>query len=62
MSNISITDLPRALRNRGIEVTYNAIWLAATEGRIPAEKQGKRWFVKADDLPLVADAFAPAGQ
>ena len=59
MDKIFITDLPRALRAEGIDTSYNACWRAATEGRIPAEKQGRQWFVKTDDLPKVRAFFAP---
>ena len=59
MDKISITDLPRELRAQKIDTTYNAVWRAASEGRIPAERHGKRWFVKASDLPKVAAFFAP---
>ena len=59
MDKISITDLPRALRAEGIETTYNTVWRAASEGRIPAERHGKRWFVNTADLPKVQAFFAP---
>lgn len=62
MCTIAIIDLPRALRAEGIETTYNVVWRAASEGRIPAERHGKRWFVKASDLPLIVSAFAPVEQ
>ncbi len=54
---ISMTDMPRALRELGVEASYNLCWRAAVEGRIPAERMGRRWYVKADDLPRVADHF-----
>lgn len=59
---ISLTEVPRHLRDKGITTSYNQIWRAACEGRIPAEKHGVRWFVKQDDLPKVAEVFAPAEQ
>ena len=62
MDKISITDLLRELRSRGIIINYNTCWRAACEGRIPAQRVGSRWFVKASDLDRVAQAFAPVEQ
>jgi hypothetical protein len=56
---ISISDVPRHLRAKGVDTTYNFVWRAAVEGRIPAEKQGARWFVRADDMPRITEHFAP---
>ena len=59
MDKISITDLPRVLREQGTVISYNMAWRAANEGRIPAERHGKRWFVKASDLDTIRATFAP---
>jgi hypothetical protein len=57
---LTLTDLPRALRDMGLDVSYRRIWVAVTEGRVPAEKHGKRWMIKRADLPAVADLFKPS--
>ena len=59
MDKISITDLPRTLREQGTVISYNMAWRAANEGRIPAERHGKRWFVKASDLDTIRATLAP---
>jgi hypothetical protein len=56
---LSLTAVPLHLHEQGVTVTYNQIWRAATEGRIPAERVGGRLFVKTDDLAKVASVFAP---
>jgi len=62
MEKVSISDLPRQLRAKGIIVKYNAVWRAACEGRIPAEREGGRLFIKAKDFPAVVAEFTPANQ
>jgi hypothetical protein len=49
-----IIEAPRALREYGLATTYNAIWIAAVAGSIPAERVGKKWHVRKDDLPIIA--------
>jgi len=52
--NIPLTDAPRALRAYGLSTTYNALWIAIVAGRVPAERVGKRWYVRAADLAVIA--------
>jgi hypothetical protein len=52
--NIPLTDAPRALRAYGLSTTYNALWTAIVAGQVPAERVGKRWYVRADDLAIIA--------
>ena len=51
---IPLTDAPRALRAYGLSTTYNALWIAIVAGRVPAERVGKRWYVRAADLAVIA--------
>jgi hypothetical protein len=52
--NIPLTDAPRALRAYGLSTTYNALWTAIVAGQVPAERVGKRWYVRAADLAIIA--------
>jgi len=52
--NIPLTDAPRALRAYGLSTTYNALWTAIVAGQVPAERVGKRWYVRAADLAVIA--------
>lgn len=54
-----LNEVPRRLREHGLEVGYHACWRAATDGHIPAEKVGARWLVRRSDLPAIVAAFAP---
>jgi len=51
---IPLTDAPRALRAYGLSTTYNALWTAIVAGQVPAERVGKRWHVRTDDLAIIA--------
>ena len=51
---IPLTDAPRALRAYGLSTTYNALWTAIVAGQVPAERVGKRWYVRAADLAVIA--------
>jgi len=51
---IPLTEAPRALRAHGLFTTYNALWIAIVAGQVPAERVGKRWHVRAADLPIIA--------
>ena len=60
---ISLSEASRLLTKSGITgVTYWQLWRRATEGKIPAERVAGRLLVKRDDLPKVADTFAPVEQ
>jgi len=52
--NIPLTDAPRALRAYGLSTTYNALWTAIVAGQVPAERVGKRWYVRTADLAVIA--------
>jgi len=51
---IPLTDAPRALAAHGLATTYQRLWIAAVAGSIPAERVGKKWHVRKDDLPIIA--------
>jgi hypothetical protein len=56
MSNsISLPDLPRALRKRGVLIPYNKLWQLVISGAVPAQRMGSRWEVRAADLPAIAE-------
>jgi len=57
-TTLSLTDTPRALAALGTPVTYRALWSAVVEGRIPAERVGKRWTIREMDLKSIAQTFA----
>jgi hypothetical protein len=59
-TKLSLTDTPRALAALGTPVTYRALWGAVVEGRIPAERVGKRWFIRDTDLKSIAQTFTQA--
>ena len=48
--------VPRALAPYpgGPTVTYGRLYAAVTNGVLPAERIGARWFLKRSDLPAVA--------
>ena len=52
--NIPLTDAPRALRAHGCETSYQRVWGAVVSGQVPAERVGKRWYVRAADLAVIA--------
>jgi hypothetical protein len=59
-TTLPLTDTPRALAALGTPVTYRALWGAVVEGRIPAERVGKRWFIRDTDLKSIAQTFTQA--
>jgi hypothetical protein len=56
MSNnfIPLPEVPRHLREEGVAASYHTVWRRATEGQIPVERIGGRFFVRLDDLPQIA--------
>ena len=54
---LSLTDAPRALAAYGTPPSYQQLWKAVVAGRVPAEKVGKRWMIRTDDLEIVAKAL-----
>ena len=49
-----IIEAPRALREYGLATTYQRLWRAVVAGEVPAERVGKKWHVRTDDLPIIA--------
>ena len=56
---ISLIELPRLLRAEGIETSYATAWRAVVDGKIPATKQGRGWWIDKADLPEVREHFSP---
>ena len=57
--DIQFTTLAKRLREEhGAKApSYQALWRAAAEGRIPAHKVTNRWYVHEEDMPLVEAEF-----
>lgn len=52
---------PAALRQEfNVTVPYPRIWRAVVDGRIPATREGRRWYLDTADLPEIADTLAKA--
>ena len=58
---IRLSSVPYELAQLGYNVSYQRLWRAATEGRIPTTRRGTHWLVDRADLPAVAEAFASKG-
>lgn len=56
---ISLIEIPRLLRADGIETNYAAAWRAVADGKLPAHKVGRGWFIDRADLPKVREHFKP---
>lgn len=54
-------ELPRELRKLEVVINYQRAWRAVSDGRIPAERVGGRYFINRADLPEIAATFAPTG-
>ena len=54
---ISLTDAPRALREHGAVIQYQALWKHVVAGDFPAERIGKHWMLHAADIPTIAKAL-----
>ncbi len=59
MADLTLADVCHHLRrNYGDRApSYNTIWKAVTEGRIPAERRGRSWRVADTDLERVRVAM-----
>jgi len=55
--NIALPDAVAALVPFGATPSYNQLWSAAVTARIPAHRIGRKWIIKEDDLPTIAQAF-----
>ncbi len=58
--SLTLADATRALVAHGTSPTYNQLWNAVVAGRVPAERIGRRWMIRAADLEIVAQAFTDA--
>ena len=58
---IRLSSVPYELAQLGHNVSYQRLWRAATEGRIPTTRRGTHWLVDRADLTVIAEAFAPKG-
>ena len=56
-STLTLTDAPRALAAHGLATTYHRLWVAIIAGQVPAERVGKRWHIRAADLPIIAETL-----
>lgn len=56
-TKLSILALIAELRAQGVQKSYQIIWRATVEGRIPAERVGRKWLFKTDDVPAIAAFF-----
>ncbi len=55
---ISLNELPRALREHDVSVTYPTVWRAVVDGRIPAIREGRRWFIDPANMPEIVTTLA----
>ena len=55
---ISLNELPRALREHDVKVTYPTVWRAVVDGRIPAIRDGRRWFIDPANMPAIAQILS----
>ena len=55
---IVLSEVPRALREMGVKISYQRAWGLVVSGDLPAERIGKFWHVNPDDLPKVAETLA----
>jgi len=60
-SKITLTDAPRALAAQGCEILYQRLWGAVIAGQVPAERVGKRWYIREADLPIIAKTLKREG-
>jgi hypothetical protein len=60
LEHIALPDLPRLLREQGVPVSYHDCWRRVVAGDLPAERHGRRWSVKREDLPVIVRTFAQA--
>lgn len=58
MPKISLTDLPRVLREQEVIASYYAVWSACVAGSFPAEREGRRWVIDTKDIPTIVSHFA----
>jgi hypothetical protein len=47
------------LRTRfGVRISYQRIWSAVVAGDIPAEREGRSWRIKDEDMAVIAAILA----
>jgi len=39
-------------------VSYNQVWRAIADGKLPATRTGKKWLIHKNDLPLFAKTLS----
>lgn len=59
---LTLAQASRELSSNGNPVSYWKLWSAANQGKIPVVSIAGRNLIKRDDLPKVADTFAPVEQ
>jgi hypothetical protein len=61
MSNNSLTIIEALValnKTAQTPVSYNQVWRAIADGKLPASRDGKKWFIHENDLPLFAKALS----
>ena len=58
---LTLTDAPRALAAHGLATTYHRLWVAIIAGQVPGVRVGKRWHIRAADLPIIAQTLKRGG-
>lgn len=58
---IELVAVPAALRQaHNVTVAYPRLWRAVVDGRVPAIRDGRRWYIEQDKLPEIARIMSPA--
>jgi len=60
--SVTLTDLPRALRDFDVSASYQQCWRAVVSGDIPARRAGRKWLIAENDVPTVARFFEQTSQ
>lgn len=50
---VYLPDLPRAMRELGHQTNYSRCYSAVVGAAVPAGREGRRWYVRKDDLEEV---------
>ena len=59
---VTLRQAERLLREQGHQISYWQLWDRASRGLIPVETIAGRMLMRREDLPKVADTFAPVKQ
>jgi hypothetical protein len=58
-----LTAAPGLLRTRfGVRISYQRLWSAVVAGDIPAEREGRAWLIKDEDMAAIAAILAASAQ